>query len=135
MLFSVQFVAFFLGHLSIIYKDQNSRNKRFCSQYEIGCKYLFQINQRKILLKSTSIYCVAHALNTCICFIFLNKEDELNSCIHSTFLIFRIMAMHTNAYTFIYTYEYVFNYYKIIQKLHNRAICLNTRGIQCTVLI
>lgn len=38
----------------------------------------------------------------------------INSWIDSTFLIFRIIVMHTNAYTFIYTYEYVFNFYKII---------------------
>lgn len=53
----------------------------------------------------------------------------ISTCIHSMFLILRILDMHTNAYTFIYAYEYMSNFYKIIQKLHNISIYLSIRGI------
>lgn len=119
-------------YLLIIYKGQNSRNKKFCSKNEIGSKYLFDINQKKYYRNPPPFIVIIMHLTHAFILLSLTRMvhvNFINSCIYSTFLIFRIIATRTNAYTFIHTYEYVFNFYKIIQKLHNISRYFNIRRI------
>lgn len=105
---------FFLDiYLPIIYKSQNSRNKRFCSENEIGSKYLFDINWKKYYRNPLQF--IVAPMHLTHAFILLSSTRKryvnfINTCFHSMFLIFKIIDMHTNAYTFIYAYEYMFNF-------------------------
>lgn len=133
MFFSAQFVDFFLDiYLPIIYKSQTSRNKRYCSENKIGSKHLFDINWKKYCRNPLQF--IVAPMHLTHAFILLSSTRKryvnfINTCIHSMFLILRILDMHTNAYIFIYAYEYMSNFYKIIQKLHNISIYLSIRGI------
>lgn len=112
---SIGYVGFFFLeiYLPTVSKGQNSSKKqnRFCTENEIGSKYLFDINCKKFYRNLVRFIVVSMHLTHAFILLSLTRKmdvDFINTYILSKYFI--SMDIHTYAYTLIYIYMFNITY-------------------------
>jgi len=130
VLLSTVCVGFFLEiYLPTVSKGQNSSKKQnwFCTENEIGSKYLSDINCKKFYSNLVHFIVVSTHLAPAFILLSLTRKmdvDFVYTYIHSIFL-----STDIHAYAHIYVYEYMFNFYKIT--LHIYIFDLKDNSVHC----